>query len=213
MIQAQDQHEGKLEALILHSFSWHEVTIVFFSNSYRLIANKILQIRELTFGDIQPEESASAFQNHQKVMEKSLLYHFRKEETGKTPTKAEIDQSHIIVHTHTTFGYDVDMLLEEANNQIELLDEDEINFYIRWNIKPGHLYSFVQDLEKELKRHAPDLAESRLLNGKITAGRGDYSYIISKNALKEYREIVNMVIQSRLIKHVRKIKHHSGVGA
>jgi hypothetical protein len=202
VIREKSPLEGNLEYMILHSFSWHEITLVFFSNSYRLIAHKILQIRELTFGDLRTSDNEKSCQ---KVMDASLLYLMRQKETGNAPKPEEIDQSHTIVHTHTTFGYDANLLLNDAPEQMEMIREDEINFYIRWNIKPGHLYSFIQDLEKELNQKNKNTEALKLLEGKITAGRGDYSYVINKNALKEYRSIVNLVIESNLIKHVRKI--------
>ncbi|MEL7005920.1 MAG: hypothetical protein AAFN93_24805, partial [Bacteroidota bacterium] len=80
--------------------------------------------------------------------------------------------------------------------------EEELTFRICWDIKPGHLSAFLEDLNTFENTSLARLIKDK---GRITAGRGDYAYIIEEKAMDRFVEIVQLIIKSPLSKHIRKV--------
>ncbi len=190
--------EGKLEYLIIHTFSWHEITIVFFSDSYSRITDRIFTLRELTFSDLYDGRKARS-KVIDKMLNKSLMGQFLKF-TNNEKGRQKIKTSHLFVHSHTTFGYDIDYLTEEMLVPPAL--NEGLSIYLRWRVKPGHLKSFIKAMEEVLQKCS---IPSDQLGGQMTAGHIDYAQMIHTNALDNYLKIVKETIDSEAIKHVRKI--------
>ena len=125
----------------------------------------------------------------------SLVFNIEEQNTDK------LHNAHLFVHSNTILGYDSDILL---GDQLAIPDqsEEELTFRICWDIKPGHLSAFLEDLNKLENTSLARLIQEK---GRVTAGRGDYAYIIEEKVMDRFVEIVQLIIKSPLSKHIRKV--------
>lgn len=204
--EAELKDNATLNYCISHSLSWHELTIVFFSNSFEVIAEQVFALRKLTLKDAKPRESHSEARKkiYDDCKRNSLLYHFLEDE--KIADSAErTEAAHLFVHTHTIFGYDLNILFD--NRRFDKTLDKELNFQMNWDIKPGHLSAFRGALEAKV---ASSPEYEFLKNGRITAGRGDYTYTITQNAMEGFRKLINIIIGEKdekypLKQHIRQL--------
>ena len=204
--EAELKDNTSLNYCIFHSLSWHELTIVFFSNSYEVIAEQVFALRKLTLKDTKPRGSHS--ETRKKIYDDckrdSLLYHFlESEKIANSSERAEA--AHLFVHTHTIFGYDLNILFD--NRRFDKTLDKKLNFQMNWDIKPGHLSAFRRALEAKI---ASSPEYKFLKNGRITAGRGDYTYTITQNAMEGFRKLIKVIIGEKdekypLKQHIRQL--------
>ncbi len=158
-ILKQDCDTDQLNFIISESFGWHELTIVFFSNSFHRISEAIFRIRELRLHDLENFAKAlfqehiqdQSFDLYRAIVDNSLLQHFFDQDGQQESAEA----AHVFVKTLTTFGFDFEFF-----NQIELnktegsltfpagfhepdLTVDDLELFIKWDIKPGHLLETI----------------------------------------------------------------------
>ncbi len=199
ILEHESSASGNLAYLIVHSFSWHEMTIVFFGDDYGKMANLILKIRDLTFGDLFGVINNDQLVN--RVFENSLISKYlEKEGLDSAERLKRVKQSHLIVNTLTTFGFDVDLLLR-SNERLKDPFKDNLQFSIRWSLKPGHLRSFKDYFEREV---AAKLG-MKDFEGRITVGRGDYVTSFTKDAIHHFSNIRRLMGEPSLREHVRKV--------
>ena len=185
-----------LNYFLLHSFGWEEVYVVLFSDSYSWMTEKLFEIREMIFQDLEEIDGAKA----KRLLKESLLYQFSRGESGAG--LEEMRSAHLFVHTQSTFGFD----FEQWQNQqpLRLADEGALQLVTRWRIKPGHLRSFIE----ELAGYSKNLQDFR---GLITIGQGDYTIELQDGAMGKLKELVEIIIDENLKKHVRKLRTFPGL--
>ena len=152
--------DGRLDYMIMSSFSWHEMTLLLFSDSYKLITDQILQIREMAFQDLKAFDYQDSYQ---RLLSDSLLGRFT------NTSKGGIENHHVFVETHTNLGYDFELLrhpeyLKQAPPWMKSwqdIEADDLKLYLRWHINPGYMSESLKLL--------PSDSEPR-----IVAGRGDF---------------------------------------
>ena len=144
----------KIRLFISESYSWHELTLILFSSTYKKMNDFILSIRELTFSELvkafeKPVNGISHTKNYFDLIEKignqRLSYAIIKTIRGhgdKDPS-----QCHIFETLTTTFGFRLDIFnliaeRKDGNSQLKnLIEEDEIIPTCKWFTKSGHLSS------------------------------------------------------------------------
>lgn len=179
-----------LLTIIYHSLSWNEISVLIFGDNMQSISSKILQVRELNFGSLKENTENKPFYDN--VVEKCLMNKELKK-SDKNNNYDHFENSHLFVHTNSIFGYDSELLFSE-DAKINL--KQEINFIVRWDIKPGHLQAFRKDFP----------LGSAITSGRITSGRADYAISIEdENAFEEYRNIILNSIDKNIRKHIRKV--------
>lgn len=120
--------ESKLEIIIIDTFCNNELTLICFSNGFSVIANFLIQIRNLQLHHIE---------DYGQFLEICLL---KKKEIA---SDVIIKESHLFSETVTVFGYDYQ--IENIENFLEPFSEiSEVNYSCSWIIKPGHTKQFLE---------------------------------------------------------------------
>lgn len=197
---AQQAADKPFQYLIFYSFSWHELSVIFFSDNFTTIADQVFNLRELVVEDLQKACESTPSYDYGKITSSTLLHKLLEDDPTEQNTD-KLHNAHLFVHSNTILGYDSDILL---GDQSALPDqsEEELTFRICWDIKPGHLSAFLEDLNTFENTSLARLIKEK---GRITAGRGDYAYIIEEKAMDRFVEIVQLIIKSPLSKHIRKV--------
>ncbi len=216
-ILIKNSNTDELSFIISESFSWHELSIVFFSNSFQKIIEAILRIRELRLSNLK-EYSENLFDGYKKnedfdyfkaIVDNCLLKHVINNESQKF----KVEEAHVFVKTLTTFGIDFDFFNESKLKADEKdldfppdfhkpnLRTEDLEFFINWDIKPGHLLEIV----KEFKEHLGDVE-----NIEITSGRTDFLFpgMKDKRDLKSILIILKKLVQLPLKGKDKKITQH-----
>jgi len=163
--------DNKTRVMTVISYSWHELVLIVFSDSYKNISDLITDIRERTFGDLNklenpiPDFDYSDFIiRHQSINSEIMLL--------DNCSKLNIDKTHLFENSISIFGFDFEIyksLNEEGINNPDLLkkikDKDDINLFTRWFVRPGHLKEAV----KTIKGDGDEKVS-------ISIGRGDFIY-------------------------------------
>ncbi len=192
LIKASPSQNGTLDYVIFHSASWHEITIVFFSNSYNCIADRVFAIREMVFDDLDAGEDKQAF-NH---INKNCLLQRYLATTIEKPNQSKIKAAHLFVHTHTVFGFDLEIL--RGHPLPQLMNNEGIQLHSRWNLKPGHTLDFIEGFREYFDQWQ--------MPSSIISGRGDFSYTIEGNILENFLRIHKVISTNKNIrKHARKV--------
>ena len=152
--------------LILDSFSWYEVVILFFSDDIDKIAKALSQCREMTiksvieYGD---NNDMSINGKNWDIIKDDITQHSFLSNYGYPKNKEEIGNSHVFVKTFSHFGFNVDLLEQEEispkKRQLRLLP--------RYDIKPGH-YAEAMTL----------LNSKSTSNGVLTT---EFNYLLGEN--------------------------------
>ena len=183
------------ESIIVQSSSWHELTILFFANSFELISKKLLSIRNADLSDLETF-SDDGLNN---IIDASLLSKHLTELGEDNLTKGinNIKKSHLFVHSHTILGFDLEILNNPQKYQ-NLPIESNISFSARWFLKPGHLNEFVSGFRSLIKKKKGAKEE-------LIIGKGDISYTFEDGSLSNYLAIIKLIEEKGLKKHVRKV--------
>lgn len=146
-----------LEFFIFESFCNYELTLLSFSDSYRTITEFVNILRECDFHEL----STSVNEQKQKkklvddILENSVLATWvddaiNDNESINLKPLDIINNSHIITSSFTTFGYD-NFYLSNPDKYLQININDTSNFVINFDVKPGHLKSFLTMLHQRLK--------------------------------------------------------------
>lgn len=196
LIKKQQKKGVNLNYLISYSFAWHELSIIFFSDSYDDIVDEVFKIRELIVQNLDTENEKEK-KLYQRVIRETLLHKVIQEDTQEK-NLAKLYSAHLFVHSNTVLGYDSDIFIED-DASFDKQFKGELNFKMRWDLKPGHLSTFSTELEAHRE------VGSILKKGRVTAGRGDYAYVLKKDAITNFRKILKVIVDSDLKKHVRTV--------
>ncbi len=200
ILAKHQKKQGDFAYLINHSFSWHELTITFFSNNYKIIKDIVFELRALTFHDLSGVASQfNITPLFERIKDDCLLSEQLKDERAEDRTQY-IENAHLFVHTNTIFGYDLDLLLKYPEAPIP--EEKDFGLYVKWDIKPGHLSAFIKDLNEAVKKAG---IEINLDKAKITAGKGDYALQLEQNSIGLFLQLMDAIKTHKLMGHVRKM--------
>ena len=136
-----------LEFIIVESFSWAELTIVFFSDSYKTISDIVVTLREFRVEEMFGE-------NHADLLKDALVNFFLDKEDDDEKNKIKLGKSHVFTNTYTVFGYDMNMHDKTDKSVVWKKWEDklkEIKAFVGWQIKSGHLRSSIDSFEIDEK--------------------------------------------------------------
>ncbi|MEL7021292.1 MAG: hypothetical protein AAGK47_06785, partial [Bacteroidota bacterium] len=182
--------ENTLDYLLTTTLSWNELSIIFFSNSFQRITEKVLSIRELTVSDLAPFDH----DHYYDFVKKNCLL-------GQKVDDKVLEQRPLFANTTTIFGYDYYFLnhptaFEQPPACFKSFDPDELKLYVRWYIKPGHLQATLREMKAADPAH-------------IAIGRGDCVYASDTESLQKLTRQVNALRQQPkhpMARHINKIQ-------
>ena len=164
--------------IIVESYSWHEITIALFSNSYDLIVQYLADLRETALKelDVLPTESLLA----------SCL--------AGPARDQELREAHLFADSETTLGFDASLLsLKQIDRLAQIEESDCIELFSRWFVKPGHsaeANALLAPSREERLRMAlgrGDLVEASLPN---STTRKELTHYIGRFHLHELENVV-----------------------
>lgn len=185
---------NNLDYILLNSFGWNEISVLFFSNSFKTIADMVLEIRELPFKSLKTYDQKGFF-NY--IKKECLMEQVCREEGWNSENIQDVN---LMVNTLTIFGYDADLMNYSDNSDhlpphFKTFDPEELKFYTRWYIKPGHLQESLKAMPR--KRQA-----------NISIGRGDYVQTLKENNFKNLANHIQHISndgQHPLTEHISRI--------
>lgn len=181
----------KIDFIITHSFSWNELSIVFFANNYNIIKDCVLDLRKLRFSDLLKKCRPDT---KEKLITKTLLHHALKNEAENKADEL-VKDTLVFLHSHTTFGYDPKIMLTSEQPLVTI--DKNISFYTRWFIQPGYLDIFMQKIQEEL----PELATK----AKFIIGRGDIAYTTKEEYFSTLKQLMDLIKEHKLGDYIRKL--------
>ncbi|MDP8239400.1 MAG: hypothetical protein P9X24_09945 [Candidatus Hatepunaea meridiana] len=146
------------DILILGSYSWHEITLLLFSTSYKIMLDFIISLRELDYGDMVEIIQSRHSEDLNKLNENPKLVEKLCENTEK---EFKIEATHLFTSLVSSFGIDFDLLkndekssmneeIQDAINSIETKDTC-INLLKRFSIKPGHTEHCANSINSDIE--------------------------------------------------------------
>ena len=196
LLSEPDGIEGNFNFLILHSFSWHEITIVFFSNNYSKISSKILAVRNLVFEDLHGVDEEIC----KKVFDSSLIAEFL-QKYGEKESPEKYKRLHLFVHTNTIFGYALDFITNAKEYDPIIPSFDGQRLFSKFSVKPGHLAYFYETLNKKIGK----IDGFEIYKSTLTSGRSDYGMEIKGDLILRFRQLKNLLKDNQLFKHLTNI--------
>ncbi|MEN0004422.1 MAG: hypothetical protein AAF798_09770, partial [Bacteroidota bacterium] len=197
-LEASPKHGAHFEFILLQTYSWNEFVLLIFSDSYKTITEQVLDIREMTFGQLQvfDDKSANYFEQ---VRENCLL---RRMIMHKEADPALIHNAHVFVYSHTTFGFDIElmpMVIQDGKAQIPAhfkpIEDHSLSINMLLSVKPGHL----KTVAKELKQ--------RGIDWRVHVGSGDLLLPISENDVHfTYEKVLSQNDLKHLSRHLRSVQ-------
>jgi len=158
--------EKKCDFFLIESFCSYEFTLISLSNSLKTLTELVLSLREFSLNSLlnlsclNSNNNANILEVIDEIKQKSLLsfwikypkiyqsnMRISKDQIISEIKNLSILDSHLITKTQTTFGYHIDYY-ENRNEFISILDINEVEFTVNFNIKPGHINSFRTQMEK-----------------------------------------------------------------
>lgn len=193
---------GSGKHIILHSFSWFEITLLIFAKEPNIISQALAVLRCKKIRDLS---------NSQSIIENSSKYNsFHGQQHGTNPDWLDIlGKSDIFSDTQSYFCIRYDFLDNAGNDNVMSLN---LNTEIEWQIKPGHFSAFKNVIEAKLAD------KFKLSNISLITGKGDYvideestffdtnykiQQIVNEEIIERAKDIRN---DDQLITHVRNIK-------
>jgi len=161
---------------ILYNWSWNEITLLCFSDSYKRMTDAVIKVRSLKLEElvegIDGAENEKDLNESYKYLKDNALF-------TKNPNKEcegkPIEKVRVFAHSHSTYGFKYDLYAGGDSKPNGFPSNERLDFFIRWYAKPGH----SNDIKDELIKQG--LANNDL---KLTVGKGDIGYTVQKT-LKE----------------------------
>lgn len=188
---------ANFDFILLRTTAWNEFTLLLFADSYERMTELILSIRELQFKDI--ETSGEEDKAVMETIRTNCLLH-RMISDWQAGDEHLVDEAHLFVHTHTTFGFDLALFphLSEENEPYPAhflpIQDEQFQLNVRFDVKPGHLRTLLDKLTR-------DSAST-----KIRIGTGDFLYPSQQGDISMvYKDLLRQERVNQLSKHIRKI--------
>ena len=155
----------KIDFLLIESFCSYEFTLISFSDSYRSITELVLSVRECDFLELIKDitghakkfynstDTKSIFENIDFVKNNCILKDWSEKENS-VEVGQMINNSHIITTTFTILGYDIDYS-SESKRYLSPNKDNPISFLLNFDIKPGHLKTFISQLKEKCNDKSP----------------------------------------------------------
>ena len=145
----------KTELVILESYSWHEVTLLFFSTAYAPIERFVLTLLNKTVSDLVDSSAGPARQLFEP--DRSLL---------GTAAPNRVKSAHLFSHGESHLGFDFRLFCNPKSSRWSAIDRsDEMQLLTSWAVKPGHLHAALKALGREASEGVP-----------ITSGKADFIF-------------------------------------
>lgn len=177
--------------IILHSFSWFEITVLFFSNLPDQVGEVLYDLRSLKMGVLDIADEV-IINSHRFNSEKNYI---------QEPMSTKVDndivsllkKSDIFSDTQSHFCVNCDFL----DNPSDLMRNIGLKTEIEWHIKPGHFNYVKKIIEERLKK------EFNLQRISMITGRTDF--VIEENS----QSFENNISIQRLINEENKSTSHN----
>jgi hypothetical protein len=194
---------AKIRHIILGSYSWNEITLIVFSDSYRKIGDHVISIRESTYGDLM------SFLEEKKRSEQYLKEN-RNSFIGKLSesNNKNKNDNHLFETTLTTFGFDINLLKngdgkesgESSGEMMQIDTHDTLMGVTRFFTKAGHADDAKRGLEKILREGKANTKYKTYL----CAGKGNLLYPFYDKPIPTRKFIDNFVQlrNSKLREHI-----------
>ena len=197
---------SNFQIIILNSWSWHEITVLIFSDSFNKIIEFVLELCDLTIGktfDFLHENDNSFFKFRDSDCLISEL--IKKHKYENTNSKVDFSNTHIFLNSSTTLGFRFEIFEkggpDEAKEEVLPIDPDDRIFpFSSWQTKAGHDF-----IGANLILGVPvEEAINKIL---VCTGRGDIVWPSSSAKISDYRigfsemqtlEYVDKIVKSRL---------------
>ncbi len=212
LFAVQKNENYPFEYVVFHSFSWHELNIIFFSNSYENIAAQVNRLRSLIMADLRnciyedtsnprSVDGSLIESQYNRVFESSLLRYFLETGKGEIPDWNHLGRTRIFIQSNTTLGFDSDLLFKE-NDLNQFPEEDSLRLNLQLRFRPSQIDPFLQTLY----RHKDNPISVHIQEkGRMIFGHGNNDYLIEGNSVKEFLEITSFILQSPLRKYIGQI--------
>ncbi len=184
-------YKDKITYIIADTFSWNELSILFFSNDFTLINSIILELRNLSLRDFKDTDSIL----YDKVKQNALA--------NICEDKDKIDSIHILTTTHTTFGYHTSLMEKESKGKIKAtIEAKDLFLNVKISTKPGRL----NEVKSHIK-HRRDSEEIEINNQLFAIGKNDYSFVLEgSDVFGSYLNfLTNDALKKDIQEHVKKI--------
>lgn len=183
--------------ILLRTTAWNEYTLLLFTDSYDLMTALILSIRELQCKDLHALGQGDRPMIEEMKDQCLLSSLIKKWQEGDHHL---VDEAHLFVHSHTTFGFDLSLFDFLSEEGVEYpadflpIKDEAFQLNIRFDVKPGHLKTLLGKLKSD-----PGSA-------KISIGSGDFIYPSQSGDISMvYRDLLKQERINQLSKHIRKI--------
>ena len=195
-ITAENIHKKELalDFILVETFCSFEYTLLSFSNSYETITDFIINIRESDVSNLtnqinkyyetKPEQKSEQNKLNSIInltVKECILNDWAHDfgDSDIIPSEV-INNSHIVTTTLTTFGYDIDYFSDFKNfMKLPPNSTNKFKFLLNFDVKPGHLNTFLTQLEKTLKNEHPTIS--------IPTGSGFLSLELDEFHLEEQK--------------------------
>jgi hypothetical protein len=142
---------GALKFLILDSFSWYEIVILFFSDNINTIAKCLANCREATIEELlcygENEIDSLNDKSFKEIKRDIIENSFIAKDIYKDNPDAIVN-SHVFVNTYSHFGFNIDFLLKNTDIVVPEELTSQLKLIPKYTIKPGH-YSKAKSLLTE----------------------------------------------------------------
>lgn len=191
-------NKDNLQIIILRSITWSELTIVFFSTSYNLIARFLLEIRSLRIGELEKilrtADERAPFRKD--ITDWDFLVNLFTKRIGnvvgiESVLKKYIDAP-VFMNSTTTLGFRFELFERNKSEQhIKSIDEeDKIYPFCRFLAEPARLGTAIENIVgKPLNKSLDSIL--------LCAGRGDFVYPIWEKHSNINSEHLSMPISTK----------------
>jgi len=135
---------GKVQAILLESYSANEITLLVFTSSYSAAAKLITFIREARLRDLLEAGSSVLRADESPVYLQHCLLTELITGQGKD---IDVLNASLFIDTESYFGFDFRLLDPAQRALLERIDSnDTMDLFCQWSVRPGHLGSSIEEL-------------------------------------------------------------------
>ena len=190
--------ELNVDYFIIQSFSWFELSLIFFLDDVEILKAIICEIRSQTLANLGEDQAKTILDNS--------IYQIK-----TTDPTQNINSLHLFIDTQTYTGIQYNYLETYQNSDIkDKLQKIQFKTEIEWQLMPGYLgnlTSTLQGLFAESNGHGP----SKVFNTKEThllMGKSDYFFGATEHTLFDKVAFYSQLIKRKpeMSDYVKKVK-------